>query len=227
MFAATSASYHVIVGSRSVEKGEKAIAEINSTSPKGTLSLLQLDVTNEMSIINAVATVTKDFGRVDVLINNAGIVSTAKNLATQLRETFETNTIGPAVMTEEFTPLLLKSSKAKLIYVSSGLGSITTRLDPANPYYKALAEPYRLSKAALNMLMACDYARLGDKGVMAWAFCPGYVITNLTGEEGIKQRKASGAKSPTESADGLLAIVEGKRDAEVGKFVHKDGVYGW
>lgn len=229
MFASTSSSYHVIVGARSVEKGEKAVSEIKAQKPQGTISFVQLDVTDDKSIDNAVATIDKDFGRVDVLINNAGIISHAPSFRNNFRETFETNTIGPAVVSQSFTPLLLKSQKAKLINISSGLGSIDRASDPSSPYYKAPLAPYMMSKTALNMLTAYDYARLGDKGVKVWAYCPGYVVTNLsgTGEKGIQERVERGARSPKESAEGLLAIVEGKRDADVGKFIHKDGIYGW
>ncbi|TVY84110.1 Short-chain dehydrogenase/reductase tropE [Lachnellula suecica] len=208
LLATSATSFHVIVGARSAEKGEKAVSDIKSQSPKGTLSHVQLDVTDSNSIKNAVSTVEKDFGRIDVLINNAGIISHATALIDQLRETFETNTFGPAIVTEAFTPLLLKSKSPKLIYVSSNLGSITWRSDPTNPYYALPAPAYRMSKAALNMLLACDYATLGSKGVKAWAYCPGYVVTNLsgTGEKGRQERVERGAGSAVDSAKGILAI---------------------
>ncbi|TVY93865.1 Short-chain dehydrogenase/reductase [Lachnellula willkommii] len=226
---ATIPSYHIIIGARSVEKGEKAVSEIKSQNPQGTISFVQIDVTDDKSITDAVATVEKDFGRVDVLINNAGIISRAESLGDRLRENFATNTIGAAVVSKSFGPLLFKSQHAKIINVSSGLGSISQTLDPKNPYYKSKTAAYMMSKAALNMLTAYDHVQLGDKGIKIWAFCPGYVVTNLTGtgEQGVQERIARGAGSPKESASGLLAIVEGKRDADVGKFVHKDGVYGW
>jgi NAD(P)-dependent dehydrogenase (short-subunit alcohol dehydrogenase family) len=229
VIAASSPSYHVIVGSRSVEKGEKALSELKAQNPKGTLSLVQLDVTDQTSIANAVATVEKEFGRLDVLINNAGIVTQKKTLIDQLRDAFETNTLGPAVVTDSFKPLLLKSKNARLIYVSSGLGSIAKRSNPNDPFAALKEYPYHMSKAALNMLMACDYAVLGPQGVKAWTYCPGYVVTNLTGtgEKGRQERIANGAGSPRDSANGLLAIIEGKRDADVGKFVHQDGLYEW
>lgn len=165
----------------------------------------------------------------DVLINNAGIISRAESLRDKLRENMETNTIGAAVVSQSFRPLLLKSQHAKIINVSSGLGSITETLNPKFPYYKSTVGPYMMSKAAMNMLTAYDYVHLGDKGVKVWSFCPGFVVTNLTGtgEKGVQERIARGAGSPKESARGLLDIVEGKRDADVGKFIHRDGVYGW
>ena len=97
-----------------------------------------------------------------------------------MREIFETNTFGPAIVTENFTPLLLKSENARLIYVRSDLGSITNRSGTSIWYYKVPAVAYRMSKAALNMLAVCNYAELKGKGkgVKVWAFNPGYVVTN-------------------------------------------------
>lgn len=220
--------------SRSLEKGKKALAEIQSQSPppKGTLSLLQLDVTDDATISAAVSAVEKEFGHLDVLINNAGIVSSASTLKAQLQETLATNTIGPAVVTEAFTPLLRKSTSpkgARLIYVTSGLGSITMRLDPKNSSYALDGAAYRISKAALNMLAACHHSVLGqgERGIKVWTFCPGYVITNLTGEQDRERRQKSGALPADTSAKSLLAVVEGERDADVGCFIHGAGKYPW
>jgi len=217
------------VGSRSVEKGEKALSELKAQNPKGTLSLIQLDVTDGKSIANAVTAVEKEFGHLDVLINNAGIATYKETLIENLRASFETNTFGAAVVTDSFKSLLLKSKNARLIYVSSGLGSISKRSDPKDPFGAMHEYPYHMAKAAMNMLMACDYALLGPKGLKAWAYCPGYVVTDLsgTGEKGRQERIDNGAGNPRDSAIGLLAIIEGKRDADVGKFVHRDGLYDW
>jgi NAD(P)-dependent dehydrogenase (short-subunit alcohol dehydrogenase family) len=187
----------------------------------------QLDVTNAQSISDAVAKVEKDFGRLDVLINNAGITSTATPFITQLREVFETNTFAPAVVTENFLPLLEKSKDARVIYVSSGLGSLELRADESDPYYKLPAVSYRMSKAALNMLALCHHAELKEKGIKVFAMDPGYVVTNLTGEADRERRVRNGAGDPRVSAETLLSIVDGRRDGDVGKFLHKDGVYPW
>jgi NAD(P)-dependent dehydrogenase (short-subunit alcohol dehydrogenase family) len=189
--------------------------------------LLQLDVTDQKSISDAVAKVQRDFGRLDVLINNAGIVRMAKPLINQLRETFETNTFGPAVVTEAFLPLLEKGNDVRIIYVSSDLGSINMRTDELAPYYKLDATVYRMTKAALNMLAVCHQAELKDKGIKVFAFNPGFVVTNLTGEGDRENRVKRGAGDPADSGRALLDIVNGGRDEDVGKFLHKDGLHPW
>lgn len=191
--------------------------------------MIQLDVTDQKSIEAAAKFVEKEYGRIDVLVNNAGIIARTTPLIKELREMFETNTFGPAIVTEAFKPLLEKSKNGRLIYVTSDLGSITERSDPSMPYYKLPNTTYRMSKAALNMLMMCHHVELGPKGIKVWAFNPGYVVTNLsgTGEKGIQERIKNGAGDPKLSAEGIVACIDGKRDKDVGKFVNKDGYHPW
>ncbi|KUJ09722.1 NAD(P)-binding protein [Mollisia scopiformis] len=227
--AASSPNYHVIITSRNLEKGEKALEDLQKSQPKESFSLVKLDVTDHQTITDAASQVSKEFGHIDVLINNAGIISKATLLINQLREVFETNTFGPAIVTESFLPLLEKSKDARLIYVTSDLGSITERSDPSGKYYKLPAVSYRMSKSALNMLAMCHHAELGPKGVKVWTFNPGYVVTNLsgTGEAGRQERIKNGAGDAKESAEGILKLVDGRRDQDVGKFVNKDGIHPW
>ncbi|KAL8823416.1 MAG: hypothetical protein Q9191_005877 [Dirinaria sp. TL-2023a] len=224
--AAASADYHVVMGSRSLEKGQKALSELQARKLPGSLSLVQLDVTDEASISQAVQSIAHDFGRLDVLVNNAGIVSKAPTFKADLRETLETNTIAPAAVTEAFTDLLLKSEKARLIYVSSDLGSLTLKQDKSYKYHGITAVAYRMSKAALNMLMLCHEAQFEGK-IRVFAFNPGFVVTNLTGEEDRQSRIDRGAGSSEGSAQTLRSIVVGERDADAGQFVVAEGVLPW
>lgn len=231
---AASSDYHVIVGSRSIEKGQAAIDELKAGKLKGSLSLLQLDVTSEDSINAAVKKVEKDFGRVDTLINNAGMAGLeSDSLKEKMQVTYEANAIGPALVTEAFKPLLLKSDHPRLIFVSSGLGSVAMKLADDNPHAKAAYLPYRLSKSALNMLMAVYHVELKDQGVKVHTMCPGFVATNLRRDP----TPLATALDPDTSGETLKAMIEGHRDADVGKFVHNteweegsqynNGLYPW
>jgi NAD(P)-dependent dehydrogenase (short-subunit alcohol dehydrogenase family) len=216
----------VLLACRSLEKAERAIAEVQATSPKGTLYPLQLDVTNESEIEAAVKQVSSTFGHLDVLINNAGIHARSEGFPSQLREAFATNTAGPAAMVEAFKPLLKKSPNPRLLFVSTSVGSITLRCDPTNKSYNVSATSYRVSKAALNMLTACYAKELKEEfGCNVWAVDPGLVVSNLTGNAELM--RARGAGDPAVSAKTILDICEGKRDEDVGKMVYKDGVHPW
>jgi NAD(P)-dependent dehydrogenase (short-subunit alcohol dehydrogenase family) len=215
------------MASRSVDKGRKALSSIQFSNPASHISLVQLDITSDASIAAAVEEVESQHGKLDVLINNAGICPTDFSRST-LRDCLETNTISPAMVTQAFAPLLLKGSNPRVIYVSSALGSISIRTDSKGMAYKEAYKAYRTSKAALNMLSTCDAWEYEGK-MKVFAYCPGYVITDLAGMREAKE-KSGFAKTPDGSARGLLLIAEGKRDEEKGRFLYSEEVgkvYAW
>lgn len=203
--------------------------ELQSRNLPGTLSLLQLDVTSAKSIASAVATVEGEFGKLDVLINNAGLMSKLGSLEEQLHETFELNTFGPALVTEAFVPLLKLSTNPRLIHISSDLGSITLKSDPNFKWRTADHMAYRMSKAALNMMTACHATKFQDWGCKVWSYCPGFVVTNAwkDGDAGREAMKEAGAGDAGDSAKGIVAIVKGERDTDAGRFIYRDGVHPW
>ena len=216
-------SYHVLVGSRSTEKGNAAIKELQSRNLPGSAELLSLDVTNDDTINHAAAKVERDFNRLDWLINNAAMVSQTPTLRQQLREEFDTNATGPAVMASVFAPLLQKSNASpRIVNVSSGAGSINRRLDPSSALYKMQGVQYRASKAALNMITACQYVEYGPR-IKVFAYDPGFTQSNLSSHN----TAANGAKSATEAVMPLIDVLEGKRDDEAGKLLHNTGIYPW
>ncbi|KAF2729397.1 short chain dehydrogenase [Polyplosphaeria fusca] len=222
--AVASRNNHVIMCVRSLSKGEAALKEIKAKNPAGTLSLLELDVTSDASIAAAAAKIGTDFGRIDVLINNAGIARPAKAATREiLRETFETNVFGVMILTQQLEPFLRISKDPRIINVSSGLGSISMRADPNGEYYNHPTDTYRMSKAALNMLTTCQSFAFKDFGARVWSYCPGFVVTDLTGKDDRQRRIDMGAESSETSAVGIVEIVEGKRDVETNKFIQRYG----
>lgn len=245
VIASASAEYHVIMASRNPENGKKALAETQALDGiKGTLSTVQLDVTDQASIKNAVKVVEEQFGHLDVLVNNAGVgrssqstrcspyvlthtVSQAPDLKTQFEDTFATNVLGPALVTQAFTPLLLKSKNPYSIYVSSGLGSLTMAADASRWDYNVEAPVYRATKAALNMWAVQESKMLEKQGVKTFAMCPGFVVSNLRGKDESARSGGGMAKDPRISGEVMLSIIDGRQDANVRKFVSTEGVYPW
>jgi len=187
------------------------------------VSLIELDVNSDDSIVAAVKKIESDYGVIDVLINNAGICPNYEfgkpGLRDQLRRTFETNVFGAMVLSEAVAPLLERSNNPQIVNISSGLGSIGGRSVSESPYYPVTFDPYRMSKSALNMMTQCQNYNLKRFGVKCWAFCPGYVVTNLTGEEDRQNRINNGALRPEVSAKGIKEVIEGTRVEEPTKFL--------
>jgi len=185
----------VLLGSRKFERGETAAKEIGP----GAIPI-QIDVTEQNSIIAAAERVEKEFGRLDLLVNNAAISNTRKgNLSLQeyagissastvsldeIREVWETNVFGPLAVYQAMLPLLRKSSDARIVNVSSGVGSLTANADPNYPYHKFFSPVYPASKTALNAITLAIMVELEGSGIKVNLVSPEFTSTNLNGFEG-------------------------------------------
>jgi NAD(P)-dependent dehydrogenase (short-subunit alcohol dehydrogenase family) len=167
---------HVVLGSRRKAEGEHAAARIMKAG--GTVSVLQIDVRETASIHAAAETFAQGTDRLDVLVNNAGIypdkgVSIRTVSRDQLTTTFQTNTVGPLIVTQAFLPFLKQAIPARVINVSSGYGQLGG-LSPDVP-------SYCLSKLALNgVTLMLAKALQGDR-IAVNAMCPGWVRTEMGG----------------------------------------------
>lgn len=167
----------VLLTARSRQKAQAAAAELGHSA----LIPAQLDVTDPASIAALAAHVAQEFGRLDVLINNAAINYDTWQKAinvdlTDVQETMDTNVYGPWRMCQAFLPLLRKSLHPRIVNVSSGAGALHG-MGGGTPAYS-------LSKAALNALtlMLADELR-GDR-ILVNAVCPGWVATDMGGRGG-------------------------------------------
>lgn len=211
---------------RSQDKIEAAISELGS-SPD--LTPLQLDVTDQASITDAASRVSSQFGKLDALINNAGIAPEGPDLATVFQTTFATNVFGPALVSAAFRELLLKSESPYSIYVSSRVGSLSMMagLDSPMRHKRGGTAAYRASKSALNMVMLHEQLEVQDTNIKVMAMCPGYVVSNLRGTSH-EQRTAGGrAGNPGVSAKLALSILRGERDSDSQKLIGSEATYAW
>lgn len=215
--------FTVLVGARDAERGQEAVSELKNAGLDARLLLI--DPTDAASIAAAAAQVEADFGQLDVLINNAGTIveSDHENAPAQLptsalRETFELNVFALHEVTRAFWPLLEKSEAARLVNVSSALGSLAMHADFAGPLKDVKILAYDSSKAAVNM-MTIHYAwQWRDTPHRANAIHPGSVKTDLNpgGDLSLEE----GAKSSVE----LATIPD---DGPNGTFTHLGKTLPW
>ena len=219
----------MLLGARSPQRGTDALKDLQSCNLPGSIEFLHLDLADDSIIANATSHITTSHGHLDILINNAAIASYTQVDRAAFRSSFDTNATGPYLLSKSLITLLQKSANPRIINVSSGAGSIGRRLTPESPMYKIQAEPYRASKVAMNMLTTCLHVEHGlkygegGKGVKVFAYDPGFTVSNLSQAN----TKENGARSAEDTVKSLLELVEGKRDGEVGRFIHNSGEYPW
>jgi len=185
----------VLVGSRNFERGEAAAAQIGA----GAIAI-QLDVTDPASIAAAEERIRSEFGRLDLLVQNAAISNTNKgdlsleeyrktSLASnvpldEVRAVWETNVFGVLAVYQAMLPLLRQSLDARIVNVSSGVGSLALNADPAGPFHKSFGPVYPASKTALNAITLAMMVELESTGIKVNLVSPGFTSTNLNGFEG-------------------------------------------
>ncbi len=170
----------VALTGRDPAKAQAAAADLAGT---GTLRPYQLDITDQGSVDRLIAAIERDFGRLDVLVNNAGgywdddeSPSTA-DLAI-VEAALQTNLLGAWRLCEAALPLMLRHGYGRIVNVSSRSGSFQRP--------SANVPAYRVSKAALNMFTTCLAAELAGRGVLVNAACPGWVRTEMGGQNAPK-----------------------------------------
>jgi len=201
----------VLLGARDAERGQAAAAGLGAR-------FVQIDVTDDASVTAAAADVAAHEGRIDVLINNAGIhgpFGDPDSLAgPDALGVFDTNVVGVVRVTAAFLPLLRKSADPAIVNVSSGMGSQALTHDLERVESKVIAPLYCASKAALTMLTTQYAKALPD--IRVNAADPGYTATDLNGD--------SGPQTVTEGTDAIVALATEGPGAGSGRFVDRVGV---
>lgn len=222
--------YTVLIGSRDASNGEVAAKEIgNDAHP------LQLDVTDQGSIDAAVARIRTDFGRLDVLVNNAGVSHAGKagegfpknamatNLLTDapmenIRRVWEVNVFGVIAVTQAMLPLLGKAPAARIVNMGSSGGSLALNSDPDN-LHRAMYGNYSASKSAAHAVSLAFALALESEGIKVNTACPGHTATALN--------NFSGARSVEDGAREAVRLATLDVDGPTGTFSDQDGTVAW
>ena len=167
----------VILASRDAAKGEAAVKKL--IKQRVTVDLAHLDVASEKSIKAFAEGIAKNYGRCDVLVNNAGVMLDPRGSRVldskpeTYRDTLATNLIGPLLLAQALVPLMKKNRYGRIVNVSSGQGQLSD-MGAGTP-------AYRISKTALNALTRTLAAELAGSGILVNSMCPGWVKTDMGG----------------------------------------------
>jgi NAD(P)-dependent dehydrogenase (short-subunit alcohol dehydrogenase family) len=217
--------YTVLLGSRDALKGEVAARQLRDDGVDARV--VKLDVVKQNDIDAAAAMIESEFGKLDVLVNNAGVMNekgwtkntTSETTMENLRATFETNLFAVFAVTKAMLPLLKKSEAGRIVNVSSILGSVSLQATKGSPTYSTKLFAYNASKAALNVLTISLAHELRGTKIKVNSAHPGWVKTDLGGSAA-PMNVVEGAKTEVE----LATIGE---DGPTGGFFHMGEEIAW
>ena len=204
--------FTVLAGARDDERGLAAERALRADGADARF--VRLDVTDDASVTQAAGWIEREYGRLDILVNNAGIARGNPASETDLalmQEVYEVNVFGVIRVTNAMLPLLRRAPAARIVNVSSEVGSITSQTDPASPLAQMPTSlAYPSSKAALNMITAMYARELRDTPIKVNAANPGYTKTDLNRNSGFRS-VAEGAEAsvylatlPPDGPSGIL-----------------------
>jgi NAD(P)-dependent dehydrogenase (short-subunit alcohol dehydrogenase family) len=182
----------VLIGARDAERGRTAERDLREGGADA--HFVPLDVTDDTSVKQAAEWIAAEYGRLDILINNAGASSVSRRRSVpsdtdldDMRAVYEINVFGLVRVTNAMLPLLRLAPAARIINVSSEVGSITSMTDQAGPLWQMPASmQYPSSKSAVNMITAMYAKELRDTPIKVNAANPGYCATDFNGNSGFR-----------------------------------------
>ncbi len=201
----------VFIGARDAERGKQAEAELKAEGLD--VRVLPIDVTSETSAKAAANAIEKTTGRLDALVNNAGVFIEGQNPPSAVsldlvRKTYETNVFGVIIVTQAMLPLLRKSEAGRIVNLSSGLGSLTQHTNPEWEFSGFTVLGYNSSKSAVNAVTVAFANELRGTKIKVNAADPGYVATDLNAHRGprtVEQGSRAAVRLATLPDDGPTA----------------------
>src|SRR5215470_18569824 len=217
-----SQGVNVLIGARDEQRGKEAAANLRAEGLDA--QFLRLDVNDQTTHKAARSFIEDNFGRLDILINNAAIAldmnqkPSEVNMRT-IRQTFDTNFFGVISVTQALLPLIRKSDAGRIVNVSSGLGSLTQNSDPSWEFYQVKPLAYNASKTALNAFTVILAHELKDTAIKVNSADPGFTATDMNDHRGYK--------TVEQGASVIVRLATLPADGVTGSFFNDQGVVPW
>jgi NAD(P)-dependent dehydrogenase (short-subunit alcohol dehydrogenase family) len=216
----------ILLGARNEEKGIEAERKLKTEGLD--VEFVLLDVDDLRSHEAAAKYIEATYGKLDILINNAGIyldesengapLPASKTSSDVFRKTFETNFFNIIALTQTLVPLIKKSAAGRIVFLSSGLGSLTLHSDPSSPIYNWKTPAYNISKTALNGYAVHLAYELRETPIKVNAAHPGSVVTDMN---------ANGEISVEEGAKTSVSLATLPAEGYTGKFIYLGEELPW
>lgn len=226
--ALADAGHHVLIGARNADTGKAAAAAIVEAG--GQADFVQLDVTNQQQIDDAASYIREHYGYLNVLINNAGMTADSHQPASTMpidvmRQDFDVNFFGLVAVTQAMLPLLKAADGARIINLSSNMGSLGLASDPQSRFYAVNSLGYQASKAAVNFATISFSKELADDGITVNSVNPGWTATAFGGRR-LDQPVPDGMQSPAAGAAQVIKMAL-TDDPTTGTFTETAGPLPW
>lgn len=217
----------VLIGARSEEKGKEAESKLKSEGLD--VEFVKLDVDDPKTHESAAKYIDATYGKLDILVNNAGVflgefngndkpIPASQTSSEIFRKTFDTNFFNTVELTQTLLPLVKKSDAGRIVFLSSGLGSLGLHSDPNSAIYNFKVPAYNISKTALNGYAVHLAHELRDTPIKVNAAHPGSVVTDMN---------ANGEIQVEEGAKTSVALATLPADGYSGRFVHLGEELPW
>ncbi|MFG2356475.1 SDR family oxidoreductase [Streptomyces sp. NPDC048521] len=213
--------WRVGIGARNEKRREAAVAQLQAAGVDAFG--VPLDVTDDASVTDATGLIEDLAGRLDVLVNNAGVTGSVPQMPTTVdpatvRAAVETNVIGVIRVTNAMLPLLRRSASPRIVNMSSSVGSLTLQTTPGAET-GPIAVAYAPSKTFLNAVTVQYAKELRDTNILINAACPGYCATDLNGFRGVR--------TPEQGAAIAIRLATLPDDGPTGSFFDDAGEVPW
>lgn len=213
----------IVVGARHVDRGEKAAHALRAAGVDARF--VHLDVSDDDSVARAARELTTRFGRLDVLVNNAGIklefhpAPPSRASMDVIRKTYATNVFGTISVTLAMLPLLRRAPAARIVNMSSGLASMTLASKAGSKHAEKCMLSYNTSKAAINAVTVQFANELRGTPIKVNAVDPGYTNSDMTRRDGVR--------TPEQAARIAIELATVGDDGPTGGFFDEHGPLPW
>ena len=220
----------VLIGARDVAKGETAAESLRNEGVDA--EVIQLDVSESASIAAAIAAISEEHGRLDILVNNAAVLNDIGQQPSEvseqtLRQNHDVNFIGPYLLTAGLSDLLKAAPAGRVLNMGTQVGSFGNLSDPESPIKDDICPAYQSSKIALNSITALFAKEFEATNVKINSVCPGWVMTDMGHEDLPDYGDAVKPMSPSEAVEKILFLLDFGADVPSGGFFSNGEPVPW